>query len=489
MKGEVALRREDVLLWLSVAVFYLLLGLAAYAEPVVGLLLLALGVLFTLFVLLVASERGVFMIALTLIVTVLVLPGDVALEWRIPVGGGGIFIIDLLLAALVAGWLLQAVSRGELPLTRSPVTLPLVLFLAWTGVAAYLGVERGNDLKVILQDARGLGYYFLFIWAVTTVRNRRQILVLLGVLAVSLVIGFAMGVVYSFLGEGQQIGFVEAGTSRFPAPNEVFVLGVAIVGTMMVVWPAGRPRPRFMWVLLSTASLGVVLSLVRGYWLGLAVGGLYLFLIVRTQQRMRLVGGVVALVTVLGLTLAALQPQLFSSVVSRAAAITAYGDDPSAQYRLIENRAVLQQVYERPLEGKGLGSPYLFDFSRYGVSPYYKVYIHNNYLWFAQRLGLVGLGLFIWAALAFLLAWHRWRPQVKTGDPYLWGLVVGARVMLVTVAVVSVTSPQFNAKGNVAVIALIMGLAEVAGALLRDGSEDGLLPSSLPSRTTTASPH
>jgi hypothetical protein len=51
-------------------------------------------------------------------------------------------------------------------------------------------------------------------------------------------------------------------------------------------------------------------------------------------------------------------------------------------------------------------------------------------------------------------------------DPWLGGLVIGSRVMVVALLVASITSPQFNTKENVAGIALVMGLAEVSLRLL-----------------------
>ena len=68
------------------------------------------------------------------LVTTLVLPGEMALEqYRLPVGGGGIFIVDILL--FLARRQLDpagSLSGHDASLVRSPVTLPLILFLVWT---------------------------------------------------------------------------------------------------------------------------------------------------------------------------------------------------------------------------------------------------------------------------------------------------------------------------------------------------------------------
>ena len=139
----------------------------------------------------------------------------------------------------------------------------------------------------------------------------------------------------------------------------------------------------------------------------------------------------------------------------------------NVQWRLIENRAVAAEIEESPWVGNGLGKDYLFDWSRYGVAPYRKSYIHNAYYWFVHRLGIVGMVLFVWLAVAYLLPWMKARAALPRDDPWLLGLVYGGRAMFVALLVVSVTSPRLSEKLSVTVLALVMGLSEVALSLLR----------------------
>ena len=247
------------------------------------------------------------------------------------------------------------------------------------------------------------------------------------------------------------------------------MLSTGLVAGFIVVWPSTAGGHRVLWAALAVSLIGVMLALVRGYWIGLAAGLVYL----RAggehgAAASRLVAGGLGVLAVLGAGTAVVNPRLFESVVTRASAVTAYNSDPSVQYRLIENRAVMEQIRRHPALGNGLGKTYLFDFSRYGVKPLHKAYIHNNYLWFAQRLGLVGVGLFTWMIIAFLVSWRGLGRCLGKTDPWLGGLIVGSRVMIVALLVISVSSPQFNVKGEVAVIGMVMGLAEVSGRLVRE---------------------
>ncbi len=262
------------------------------------------------------------------------------------------------------------------------------------------------------------------------------------------------------------VEFVEPGVSRFPAHDGVFLIASVMLVSFFAVWPRGLAKPKWIWALLFMALLALLLSLVRGNWVAFVVSVVYLLVVLRTHERIRLVGGVLLLVVVLGAGLAVVRPALLRSVVTRASAVTAV-QDVNVQYRLIENHATWRQFMDHPIAGNGLGKDYLFDFSRYGVTPYRKSYIHNDYMWFLQRLGLIGMGLYAWVALAFLLPWMKYRDKVARGDPWLLGIMYGGRAVLVALLVVSITSPQLNSKVPVTITALIMGLSEIALTLLR----------------------
>jgi O-antigen ligase len=165
--------------------------------------------------------------------------------------------------------------------------------------------------------------------------------------------------------------------------------------------------------------------------------------------------------------MAVVRPALLDSVVTRALAVTAV-NDRNVQWRFIEDKAVGEQIKQHPIFGNGLGKDYLFDWSRYGVAPYYKTYIHNDYYWLVDRLGIIGMGLYLWLALAYLVPWMRFREALPRDDPWLLGLVYGGRAMFFALLVNSVTSPRLSAKLAVAVLALVMGMSEVALGLLRE---------------------
>jgi O-antigen ligase len=463
--------REAISLRGGVPVWAALIGLQALAllvalvSPELAILFVAATAAVVILVQLLISRDGALVVVVVLLLAVIVLPEDLALRYRVPIAGGGIYISDLLLAPLLIAWAVALLVRRTVTVTRTACMLPLALLVLWAAVCAAVGHLGGNASKPILQDSRSLVYFVLFFWVVTMVDDRRGVLVLLKALAACIPAAFLVGLIYTARGMATPTGFVEAGVARFPAPNEVFLIGSILLIGWVALWPRGRPRPRVLWILLGVALVGLMLSLVRGYWVGLVVGLAYLFVLLRGSERVRLVGGVVVVGVLLGFGTAALSPALFESVVSRAAAVTAVGD-PNVQYRLLENQAVLKQVRQRPLTGYGLGKSFTPDYTKYGVPRAPQWYIHNNYLWILQRMGVVGLALFAWFVIAFLFPRGGLRRLPVEKDPWLGGIAIGSRALLVALLFVSITSPQFNTMGNVAAVATVLGTAEVARRLL-----------------------
>jgi hypothetical protein len=467
---EATSRQDDWRFWILVAAVEAMVLLAAFRSPLIAAALAAAVGVIALLALVVGTRRGTLLIGAFLVAVTVVLPGDLALQYRLPIGGGGIFIVDFLLALLVASVVVYVLVQGRLTMTKSPLSVPMLLLLGWVGVAAVIGYQRGNDLKLILQDARSLLYYVLFFFAVILVSDRRTILWFLKLLAVCVPIVFALGVVFAAQGQGMAVGYVEAGVSRFPAPDDVFLMSSVMAAAFLVVWTSSSKRPKWLWALLVISLLGLVLSFVRGNWVAFVASLFYLLLVLRVRERLRLVAGVLVLACLLTAGMAVVRPALLASVVTRALAVTAV-QDRNVQWRLIENKAVEAQIAQSPWVGNGLGKDYLFDWSRYGVAPYYKTYIHNDYLWLVHRLGLVGLGLYLWLAIAYLVPWMRYRKTLPRDDPWLLGLVYGGRAMFFALLVNSITSPRLSAKLAVTVLALVMGLSEVALGLLRERAD------------------
>ena len=276
-------------------------------------------------------------------------------------------------------------------------------------------------------------------------------LAFLRLLAVCVPVVFAIGAVYAALGQGMELEYVEPGVSRFPAPDDVFLMGSVLTLAFVTVWPPGRPRPRWLWGLLLLSLLGLVLSLVRGNWVAFAVAVVYLLLVLRVRERLRLIALGVVLVVFLAGGLAVAQPALLRSVVSRAMAVTAV-QDRNVQWRLIENRAVGAQIEDSPWvrQRSGQGLPVrLVAVRRRPVS---QVVHPQRLLLVRPPAGVVGMASVRVAGRRLPAPLDEGQGDLARDDPWLLGLVYGGRALLVALLVVSITSPRLSDKLAVTVL-------------------------------------
>jgi O-antigen ligase len=184
-----------------------------------------------------------------------------------------------------------------------------------------------------------------------------------------------------------------------------YLVAAVIICTAMF---ASRSERRWMWAVLLVPSLaGLAVTFYRSAWLALVVGlAVLFFCVVRQHRRWMLAAWLAALLGV-GLALASATmvtgrtPAIARAVLSRGASIRDYSSDVSAQHRLREWQAALEMIKDHPVVGNGLGARVEFESPMYSSSRlsygYWSrdYYIHNSYIWFAVKLGVVGLLLLL----------------------------------------------------------------------------------------------
>jgi len=95
--------------WLLIVLIELAVAVVAFKSPLLAAVFaLGVGSLAALSPAL-GTRRAAIVIGALLVATMLILPGDIALKYRIPIGGGGVYIVDILLALLVASMIAYVV--------------------------------------------------------------------------------------------------------------------------------------------------------------------------------------------------------------------------------------------------------------------------------------------------------------------------------------------------------------------------------------------
>ena len=298
--------------------------------------------------------------------------------------------------------------------TRTPLDRQVAVFLGLIVFSCGLGLAYGQSTSHMLRNVRYPLYYGAFYVATGFLDLRRfkdWIPLLIGTSAV-------VGVEYLF----EFLGVVNLSISgSFVRVARVEGLMLPI-GTLLVatVW-AFEPR-RYRRILSGIALVPIALALVltvgRGMWIGTATGLGVLALLVLLDRgrrgRLRRFMMIVALpILILGLG------YVFEEVTSAGVSGAAYRkveraveqDDWTITSRMISYGLVLEKMRDRPLLGGGHGETVSIPILE-AVVPHILTTgtVDNLYLTLGLRMGIVGIGVFVWLyGKALWLAFRRFR--------------------------------------------------------------------------------
>lgn len=320
------------------------------------------------------------------------------------VAGAQLTFVDAVLIATFAAVL----TRLLLSRARLPTDAPAVALIAFVLVAAIALIAGGSVIpltpELVRRAAKLLVSVLFFLIARAVLTTPGQLAVLTRWLIYAGAIQGTIGVVLSrlspliqlnLLSRLQLIGYPTTDVLRYvPGPNNTYTSQLRAIGTsvdpnvfggtlmlalvlIVVQWASPKPvlRKSVLVLLAIPTAAGVLLSLSRASWTGLA-GGLLLIGVLR-YRRILLIGvlvGVVVLLTPPGQALIARFLGGFSTA------------DPATAFRVGEYSNALTLLRRYPLLGIGFGASPDIDVTA-GVS--------SVYLLVAEQSGLLGLGAFI----------------------------------------------------------------------------------------------
>jgi O-antigen ligase len=160
---------------------------------------------------------------------------------------------------------------------------------------------------------------------------------------------------------------------------------------------------------------------------------------------------------------------------ARIGSIVTYRDDISSSYRLAEWRTAASEISRHPLTGIGLGNSITFwspEFSpernAYGFR-FSTYYIHNSYIWFALKLGL--LGALIAVALMARMCWLAVNTYRRAADSAVELIALASLGSVVALLVLALTGPHLNVDNATPVVAAVIAAIEITRRL--DGQPAG----------------
>lgn len=368
-------------------------------------------------------------------------------------GVGGVSPAELVLILTIVVLTARAVAdqtrRLQLPAIAIGPSILIFVMLAsasQAGTTDFAAKEVARWLEVVVA-----------IIAVRTILDRNGSLrVLLIVQAVVISIEVALGL-YQFL---FQIGppsfaigsFLRAyGTFGQPNPYAGYLV---VAGLPLAFWSAGQvirwitgaAKPA-MWELFVVgasggAGLGLLLSLSRGAWLGVAIGtGIAVIVLQRRFGNVvRLgigMGGLTGLAAALGLI-----PESVSQRLQPALAYFRWFDPAdvvpnAANWSIVERMAhwdaARRMFLDSPILGVGPGS-YVIEYKHYAILPWWTDplgHAHNMYLHMLAEVGMIGLFVYV----AMVVSWISFSVVLVRSDATDRWLYLKAGILATVVAV------------------------------------------------------
>ena len=400
-------------------------------------------------------------------------------------------VSDILLLGLLGIILLRWVAEPDFALIKTPLDLPIFVFLGISLLSTAIALYNTSDLSVEFEFARRalrvFSYYLTFFVVTNLLRDRRQLNFLLKSLYILATI-VALAIVLQFvLGSSVQLlpGRVETLSTQDTAYEDItrvlppgwsVVLVSFLVMLPMLVFEKASPKSWLKFIQICIFGMALIFTFLRSYWAVLSMAFLLMIYLFRGKDRKKIigVGGIAVFLATMILLVISTDPgsrpaKLVTASFDRLYTLfdsgTFQGQDSSLNWRMVENEYAIAAIEANPWLGLGLGFQYRpwdpridrpdpegdnYDFRRH---------IHNGHFWILLQSGLLGYLSLIWLSLAFLLRGFRnWR---HIQNHRLRSVVLGFSLTYLAVFIAAVANSSFTQWRWTPLLGIMMGVNEI----------------------------
>ena len=401
----------------------------------------------------------------------------------ISIGFGHIYLSDILVFFSFLYIIWRLMFRLETKFVRTPLDIPLVLFILVALVSTGVAMLRGTvTLKACLGPVRDVVNYAIFFGVTNLVRSEKQLKLVLGsmigfaiMVSIVMMAQYALGTKLPFLPGRVEVLLTEG--TRYSSVTRIIPPGYSIVFVGFVtacsIWFFDNTQRR-SWALalpIFITGMGVLLTFKRHFWGALMVIFLIMLLLGNRKEIQRiLIRGLstiavmaVAIYFILNYT-GSLGPNLIKGAVDRFLSLSqanTYEDpDSSLRWRDFENQYAMSNILSHPLIGIGLGTRYRpWVPSRDWANFDGRAFIHNGIFWLLLRTGSLGFIFMTWLMTIYVVRGFKyWRlVHNSTYSAYMLGFTFSMLGMLMGIWVEPLISEWYWT----GVIAVMMGCNEL----------------------------
>jgi O-antigen ligase len=402
---------------------------------------------------------------------------------RLNVGGIHIWITDLVILGLFGLIIIRLLAERDTKQFRSPIVLPLMLFLFWAFLTAIRGYYfHENSRNAVIIETRIALYYSIILCVMFLIRDEKNInnflkwFYFLAVIAsIMILVQFTLGYQVSFLNSGKIYAFSSNGgpevTRVQGSVGEGLVTYALILKSITLFIDRMRSKSIVDLVQWMILAAGMIATFTRTTWIMIVMAlVLAAFLVGRNERRRIIMWAIVAvgLLFIISVFTILLQPKsqfasLINAGVGRVSTIFQLKSYTSAQestvvWRNFEYTYGIPEIYNNPIFGIGLGAQYRPTLSVDYVGFEGQLYTHNSNLWIAMKTGIVGFILYLWFSLTF--AWHAIRNRKHITTPAHRGFVLGSALSIFLSLFAANIHPIGMTLEWIPVIAVVIGLSE-----------------------------
>jgi O-antigen ligase len=380
-----------------------------------------------------------------------------------------ISLAELTLTALVV-WLLLARWAGVVVSLRWPLWLPIVVFSAWSFVAA-LASEHPRESVLALKGLLTLADLFVLVNALPNAASARRFATWL-VLALAGTAVLAIVQVAACPGPAA-VAHATTLTGKFlrkcVRARAFYSIYMTLAGVLTMALVAALPRlarfdadVRWLGPAWGVSGAALALTYVRGAWVGFAAGAMA----AAAGLGRRGIAAIVLLLALGGALVAALP-----SVRARLETIPD-PSNPTARERIVMMKVGLQMAKTHPVAGVGPGG--VKRFYPQMVPPegirQHTSHLHNSPLQILAERGLVGLAAWLWLFGAFFRRAGVILARLPTDAAGDRALVLGSLAAIVAFLVAGLFEYSF---GDTEVLMVALAIMAVPFALAEDRGETG----------------
>ncbi len=356
------------------------------------------------------------------------------------------YIIVAAAVLMVLAWAVKMMLTERIVLARTPLDLPLLLFLAYAFVRALTCAAP----TVALREVGWItAYVAIFYVAVNVLRTRRQQHIAVGAIVGAALLLTLVALALTLQPKARDFaltlerpsGYHGRLGASYICPNHFagyLEMAIPLVLAFIMISKARLAHKIVAGALGLAMVIAIIFSMSRGGWISLTLGITFLLAAATTQKRINLLAWILPLIAIV-VTVTAIIAR--DPRVRQRFAVVADKEDLSYGGRALAWKHTLDVVQRRPVFGTGPGT-YRWAFTRaqpQGLRLDVR-YTHNDYLHTLSDYGAVGLGLVLWAAGAFAYRGVRALRRAKKSSD----LALAIGVMASAVAIAAHSFVDFN---------------------------------------------